>query len=231
MFVFAHAGGFVRGDKRIAGTPYYDNVALGGTQRFHRRDDQLPVCAGCTWPSGGEDVAGTVTWLAKRGASARPRIVLMGHSSGSTHVADYVAAHPAPAIAAAILTSGTYAPDRVTALARAIEATDPEVAARYRARFSAYYGSDESLYATRSAIPGLARTTVPLFIACAEHDPLVFHQQAAFVQAAIMEKRGRMPPSICSPGHTHFSQIHQLNTGPSPLAEALSSFWSLAAGS
>ncbi len=97
MLVFVHGGGFSRGDKRVPGGPYNDNVALmaargglvGVTMNY-------PPRAGPHLPAGAEDVAAAVRWLRAeiaRFGGDRTRIVLMGASAGAALVASYFA-HP-----------------------------------------------------------------------------------------------------------------------------------------
>ena len=45
-------------------------------------------------------------------------------------------------------------------------------------RYQSYFGEDESLYAARSALPGLTQQTLPLLLMHAELDPPPFVQQA-----------------------------------------------------
>jgi acetyl esterase/lipase len=225
VFVFAHAGGFVEGDKHEGGW-YWDNVGLWAARNgFAGVTMNYRFAPGSSWPSGREDVAGVVAWIAANIANHHgnpAQIVLMGHSAGSTHVADYIADRPAPNVVAAILASGTYDPARVMEIARSL--ADPALIARYRERLGGYFGSDEARYAELSANPGLARTSVPLLIACAEYDPTIFQDAAGSLIAAIVAQQQHMPASICSPGHTHYSEILQLNAGPNYFSDLLLSF-------
>ncbi|HMI69665.1 MAG TPA: alpha/beta hydrolase [Solirubrobacteraceae bacterium] len=113
VVVFVHGGGFVAGDKSTAGTPYYDNVGLWGA-----RSGMVGVTMNYRlapehrWPSGAEDVAAAVAWLAANvGAHGGDpsRIVLMGSSAGATHVAGYGGmAGPDPGVRGVVLLSGAY---------------------------------------------------------------------------------------------------------------------------
>jgi acetyl esterase/lipase len=97
VFMFVHGGGFVRGSKRQAGSPFYDNIMLWavrngmiGVNVTYRLAPQHQ------WPSGGEDLGMAVRWVGENaGAHGGDvnRVYLMGHSAGATHVAIYVA-HP-----------------------------------------------------------------------------------------------------------------------------------------
>ena len=151
MLLFVHGGGFVGGDKHVPGTPFHDNIGawaarhgMVGVTMTYRLAPQAP------WPAGAEDVAAAVRWvrahIGEYGGDPA-RLFLMGHSAGATHVSTYVA-HPAihgadgPGPAGLILSSGIY------------DLGDfPLTDKRYRS----YFGEDESLYAERSALPGLAQ--------------------------------------------------------------------------
>ena len=95
VLVFIHGGGFSRGAKHTAGSPFYDNVGLWavdhgliGVTINYRLAPQYP------WPSGIEDLTQVVVWLkahiAEYGGDPG-KIFLWGHSAGAAHVADYVA--------------------------------------------------------------------------------------------------------------------------------------------
>jgi acetyl esterase/lipase len=95
VLVFVHGGGFIRGNKRTPGTPFYDNIML-----WAARNGMLGVNMTCRlapqslWPAGAEDVAAGVRWvrntIASHGGDPE-RVFLMGHSAGATHVASYLA--------------------------------------------------------------------------------------------------------------------------------------------
>ena len=198
VFVFAHGGGYVSGDKRLPGTPYYDNVALWAVRRqYVGITMNYRFAPEHTWPSGADDVAGVVGWIAANAAlhGGDPgRIVLMGHSAGAAHMASYLARRPATAIAGAIFASGVY-----------------DLAVMERSpRHAAYFG-EASLAAERSSVQGVAASPVPLLVLSAEWEPHKFHPQAAALLSAVIERRGAMPPSMCLPGETHFSPVFQLN--------------------
>lgn len=117
VVIFVHGGGFVRGDKRGPGSPFYDNIMLWaaksgfvGVNMTYRLAPQNP------WPAGAEDVAAVVRWvsdnIAARGGDPA-KVFLIGHSAGAVHAASYVA-HPAfhgakgIGLAGAVLISGLY---------------------------------------------------------------------------------------------------------------------------
>jgi triacylglycerol lipase len=198
VFVFAHGGGYVSGDKRLAGTPYYDNVALWAVRRqFVGITMNYRFAPEHAWPSGADDVAGVVAWIVANAAvhgGDPTRIVLMGHSAGAAHMASYLARTPSGPIAAAIFASGVY-----------------DLAIMERSPRHASYFGDAELATERSSVQGVAAASVPLLVLSAEWEPRKFHPQAAALLTAVVERRGGMPPAACLPAETHFSPVFQLN--------------------
>jgi acetyl esterase/lipase len=82
VLIYIHGGGFVAGNKRPPGSPFYDNVMLWavkngfvGVNATYRLAPQSP------WPAGAEDLAAVVQWVSdkivERGGDPA-RIFLMG---------------------------------------------------------------------------------------------------------------------------------------------------------
>ncbi|MGE3247632.1 MAG: alpha/beta hydrolase, partial [Beijerinckiaceae bacterium] len=120
VVVFFHGGGLVRGHKTQDGSPYYGNIA-----DFFAANGAVGVNAtyrlapSIQWPEGSRDVGAAAAWvkdnIAQYGGDPQ-KIVLVGHSAGATHVANYVfrkELHPTsgPGFAGAILMSGVYGID------------------------------------------------------------------------------------------------------------------------
>jgi triacylglycerol lipase len=205
VLVFVHGGGFVGGDKTRPGSFYYDNIGqwaarsgLVGVNITYRLAPQH------TFPAVVEDIAAALAWvranIAAHGGDPA-RIVLMGQSAGAAHVGDYLAAHAAsPGVASAVLVSGVH-----------------DVAS-YPASptTGAYYGTDPIKLAQRSAIPGLTRLTIPLFLASADLEPRAFQDQVARLNAALC-LAGRCPPYLHMAGHNHFSTVFAIGTADQEL--------------
>ncbi len=214
VLMFVHGGGFVRGDKRTAGTPYNDNVALWaarhglvGVNITYRLAPQFQ------WPSGAEDVAAAVGWVRKsigaHGGDPR-RIFILGTSAGAVHAASYVAHrefHPAggPGLAGAILLSGIY----------------DLAAAPNNPMHIAYLGEDIELYRRASSLPGLLETRVPLLFVLTEMDPEFIQRQGLDLLSAWFARHGRWPSLAHMLGHNHLSSTMHLNTPDGFLGERI----------
>jgi triacylglycerol lipase len=214
VLLFISGGAFVRNEWHTA--PFYDNVMLWaaangmvGVNMTYRLAPQHP------WPAAQEDIAAALRWvrqnIAARGGDPA-RIFLMGHSAGAAHIAQYLGHpqfHVAPGggVAGAIIVSGLL--DPTTA-----EANPP---------LQAYFGTDPSVYAARSALPGMARSGVPLLLAHAQLDPADFHRQAAQAQSALCAA-GHCPPLLQLLGHSHMSEVYAINTGDHALTDAVKAF-------
>jgi len=95
VLLFVHGGGYVRGDKRAAGSPFYDNVMLWAVEhRMVGVNMTYRLAPANPWPAAVEDIAAAVAWtqanIARFGGDPA-QIVLMGHSAGATHVSSYLA--------------------------------------------------------------------------------------------------------------------------------------------
>lgn len=199
LLLFAHGGGYVSGDRRLEEPAYYDNIGLWAVRRgVVGATMSYRLAPEVTWPAGSDDVAAAVAWLAAHAHAYGidpDRIFLFGHSAGAAHMAAYLARGEGRRPAGAIFASGVYDMVRM------------ETSANHRA----YFGADPARYAERSSVEALAASSIPLLVSCAEYDPRKFPPQAELLLAAIRERRGRPAPSICLPGHTHFSQVFHLN--------------------
>jgi triacylglycerol lipase len=213
--VFVHGGAFVRGDRRIGTGPFNDNVAVWAARQgcvgINITYRLAPVHG---WPAAQLDIRDALNWLhtkaAALGIDAR-RVVLMGHSAGAAHVAQYLAFSPyheaAHPVAGVILLSGLFDPSTAEA--------NPAL--------QAYFGHDRSEYADRSAIPGLVRGKTPIFLACAELDPTDFWSQNLQLQAAL-KQAGRPQALHRLMGHSHMSELFAMNTPDMSLTTLASHF-------
>jgi acetyl esterase/lipase len=203
VVVFVHGGGFIAGDKGAEGVPFYNNVGAWAVRSgFVGVNITYRLAPQHAWPCGAEDVARAIGWVAGHigGHGGDPgRIVVVGQSAGATHVAGCIAGHGGsfPAPAGVVLLSGIYEPDAFK--------PDPVP--------EAYFGTDRGEYARRSAVLGLARTSVPCLFTISEFDPPVFQRQLAAVFETRTAVTGRCPEVLWLPGHNHFSTSMQIG-GP-----------------
>ncbi|HLX18211.1 MAG TPA: alpha/beta hydrolase [Bradyrhizobium sp.] len=217
VLMFVHGGAFIRGNKRLPNSPFYDNILLWavkngfvGVNITYRLAPQFP------WPAGAEDVAAAVQWvnqkIGERGGDPA-RIYLMGHSAGAVHVANYVS-HPEfqkvkdGGLKGAIMVSGIY--DLTVGAVG-----DPE---------RAYFGTDPSLYAERSSLQGLQATRLPLMIVSSELDPPIFHRQFDLLRDASCKQPRGCIRAIKLPQHSHMSEVYSINTADTRLTSQILDF-------
>lgn len=213
VIMFVHGGGFVSGDKEEVAEIYYDNVGYWAANHgFTGVVINYRLAPAYPWPAGADDVADAVAWVSNSmgGSLGDPRVFVLGHSAGASHVASYLVrcdhyhgTFPRPT--GCILLSGIYD-------------------LRLRPVNMNYFGEDETLYEHRSPAMGLVKTGIPILIAVAEHDPEFIQRHAMSVLAGRLDDRKSLPPFVQIPGHNHFSTIMHLNSPDTSLSEKLLSF-------
>jgi arylformamidase len=210
ILVWVHGGGFVRGEKHSPTHPY--NAHVG---RWAARNGFMGVVINyrlapqAQWPSGGEDLAAVVAWLEREAADLggdSGRIVLAGTSAGSAHIATYLQLQAAPRVRAAVLLSGLYG---ATPLAE---------------QDRHYYGSNPARDAEHSSLAAVARSAVPLFVACAEFDPPRFQTETVILLETVLQQRGSLPRAYLASGHNHYTMAMHLGTTDTRLTDEILSF-------
>ncbi|GLV27880.1 hypothetical protein TomTYG75_04060 [Sphingobium sp. TomTYG75] len=209
ILIFLHGGGFLKGDK--GGEQNWPNANVGrmaAQAGFIGIVPNYRLAPDHQWPAGPEDVASVIAWTkanaAQHGGDPN-RIVLMGTSAGAVHVAGYIKRHGTADIRAAILLSGLYG---YTPLDD---------------RDTLYYG-DPALYPDRMPLEAVASTTLPLFIACAQHDPARFQQEFLGLMQDRLNRHGAMPRAMIVSGHNHYSLPMHLGTSDRRLADEICAF-------
>ncbi len=164
VFVFVHGGGFMGGDKRMPGPPFYDNVMLWAARNgMVGVNITYSLAPEFTWPAGSDDLAAAIDWvranIAEHGGDPG-RIFVAGTSAGAVHVAGYVVGPygAAEAVKGAILLSCLF---------------DLKTCEQNPMR-DAYFGTDESRFEAMSTLKGLTETSVPVLVTLAEYDPIDF---------------------------------------------------------
>ena len=217
VVLFVHGGGFVMGDKGDNGSWQNANVGrmfaeagmIGAVMNYRLAPDH-------PWPAGSEDVGEALDWLkahvADHGGDPE-RIFLMGTSAGAVHVAGLTGLRPdlTDQVAGLILLSGLYG---YTPL--------DEKDLRYY--------SDPGNGQDRSPKQPLLASGIPMFIACAEHDPARFQREFLGLAEQCLARDGRMTPSYIASGHNHYSIALHLGSTDNRLADTIIRFISDTAG-
>lgn len=217
VLIFIHGGGFVAGNKRNPGSPFYDNIMLWAVKNgFVGVNATYRLAPQFVWPAGPEDLAVVVQWvsekIAERGGDPA-RIFLMGQSAGAIHVAGYVS-HPefhkvkGGGLAGAVMVSGLYD-------LAASPAGDAEIA---------YFGSDPSRYAERSSLQGLLATKIPVMVSAAELDPPRFVEQYELIKQASCKRANGCARTYMLPQHSHISEVYAINTADTRLTDEILEF-------
>lgn len=217
VLVFVHGGGFVMGDKSIPDSPFYDNVGrwaagcgwVGVTMTYR-------LAPAHAWPAGAEDVGLAVQWLAQnvtRFGGDPSKLFVLGQSAGAVHAASYIAfprfhGPGGHALAGGLLISGIY--DLPTAVRNEFQ--------------DAYFGTDETVFAERSSLPGLMRGDLPLLASVSEFDGVVFQQQAALYVATSAKTLGAYPRMLYLSSHNHLSSVLQIGLPSDTLGPQIESF-------
>jgi acetyl esterase/lipase len=217
VLIYIHGGGFVAGNKRTPGNPFYDNIMLWavksgfvGVNATYRLAPQSP------YPAGAEDLAAVIAWVSgkigERGGDPA-RIYLVGQSAGAVHVANYVS-HPEfykvrdGGLAGAVMVSGIYD-------LTASPVGDAEIT---------YFGSDPSRYAERSSLQGLLATKIPLMVTAAELDPPRFVEQFELLKQATCKRPSGCARTFMLPQHSHMSEVYSINTEDTRLTDEILEF-------
>ena len=223
VLVCVHGGGFIRGDKAAKANAGYCFARQG----IVTVTPNYRLAPESRWPSGPQDVAAVVRWLAEHvgrfGGDPR-RVVLMGESAGASHVAAAVLLRRfgmdvKAGVRGAILASGPYHA-RLERLARApfgVDTPDP--------RNDAYFGTDDvAALSACSIVEQVDAEPLPLLISYAERDLLQMQVQAGELFARLTARHGYTPELLCVRDHNHFSQTVALNTGDDSLAAPVADF-------
>lgn len=213
VLLFVHGGGFVMGDKGGKQEGDWPNAAVGmmaaglgmvgAVMNYRLAPDHL-------WPSGSEDVGSAVDWLrahvAEHGGDPT-RIVLLGTSAGTVHVAGFLRLRPdhRDLVRGAVLLSGLYG-------YTPLDAKDER-----------YYGAPDT-YADKMPREAVAATTLPLLLACAQFDPPRFQAEFLGLMSERLERHGAMPRAVTLSGHNHYTMAMHLGSSDTRLADEIARF-------
>jgi len=197
VLMFVHGGGFLRGDKKTPGLPFFENIGVWaarngmvGVNITYRRLPQH------RHPTGIEDVAAAIAWVKAHiddygGDGAR--ILLYGSSAGAALIASYVAspsvhAVGGPGIAGLIVSSGYY---DFAAMA-GHETIVP------------YFGEGAERF---SSLEGVVASGVPVVVTVGEFEQQKYQEQALLLATALFQRNGEMPKFIIHAGHNHYTSV------------------------
>jgi arylformamidase len=214
VLLYVPGGGFVGGDKRDS-DGFYANIGHHFAERgFLVLAMNYRLAPDHAWPAGGEDVGSAVAWVRDHAAAhgGDPgRIAVFGQSAGASHVLtwlfDPVLKGTRP-ISAAVLASGTYrvAGDRIP----------PNV--------MAYFGSDRSLYDSRSPMTHVRQTDVSFLLTVSEFDPPFLASPTFELAAKLTNENGRTQQLRWLAGHNHVSNVMSIGTPDDDAANVVSDF-------
>ena len=218
VLVFVHGGGF-RGGSR-SGQPYPDNIpAWAVHEGMVAVSIDYRLAPENLWPAGANDLSSALQWvrthIARYGGDP-DRIVLLGHSAGANHVADYIAhakvqGEEIAGVKGAALLSPLYV--------EAMTEGAPHI----------YYGNDAALQTADPLLAGLRASDVPLFFATAEFDPDNMQEFGEKARARLCEKAERCPGFVHLADHNHFTEGMALGTEDKSLSGPLVA-WMKASG-
>jgi triacylglycerol lipase len=216
VLLFVHGGAFMRGDRRIGDGTFHDNMGLWAARHgMVGVNMSYRLAPEHGWPCAQRDIQSAIQHLRTAPAVSNRLggpLILMGHSAGAAHVAQYVAMpefhqQVGVGVRAAVLLSGLFDP----------------VTAEHNPPLKAYFGADATRYTERSAVPGLLKSAVPLWIGYAELDPPDFVQQAHQLGGAL-QRAGKPTPVHRLDGHSHMSELYTIGTADTSLSETLIRF-------
>ncbi len=205
VVMFFHGGGFVGGEKNVAGRLIHGNVAdtfaCNGMIGINATYRLAPTAK---WPEAARDVGGALAWArANIGAYGGDpqRIFAMGQSAGATHVATYAfrgELQPAagPGLAGVILMSGPYAVE----------------AGKVSPNAQAYFGDDASRYPAMQVLGNIERADFPVYASVAEFDPAPFERSTLALLLQLFQLTGRAPRFKQLLGHNHVSAAYAFGT-------------------
>jgi acetyl esterase/lipase len=195
IVVFVPGGGMVGGDKG-----FYAHIPA-----FFARQGYLGVCMNYRlapeflFPSGAQDVAAVVDWLADNASSYgadASRIFIVAQSAGAVHAASTLfdkrtrPRHYAN-IRAAVLMSGVY------------EITPDHEGGN----INLYFGNEAAELKDRSSSNHVQDSSVPVILTVAELEPAFFGLSTAALIDALTRRDKRAPEVAWLKGHNHLSAV------------------------
>ena len=211
VMIFAHGGGFVRGDK----------AAVGNIAHWAARNGVVGVAFNyrlapeATWPSGGQDVARVLAWIngnIQEHGGDPTKIIVAGNSAGSMHIADYVFREDLQIENDGVIGAILISPPTVDLDNREIDPT----------RDAVYYADGDRT--EQSVVNAVEGRSVPVLVAYAENEPDVILDQTHRLINALSARDGRMPLIVGAAGHSHISVVGHIGTSDETLGPDMLEF-------
>lgn len=216
VVVFVPGGGLIGGDKSF----YAHIPAFFARQGFVGVGANYRLAPEFLFPSGAQDVADVVDWLAENiehHGGDPTRIFIVGQSAGAAHSASTlfdlrVRAKHHDAIRAAVLMSGIY-----------------EITQDHEdGNINLYFGNDAEELRSRSSCNHVHTSSVPVILTVAEMEPAFFGLSGAAMAYALTQRDKHAPQYIWLKGHNHLSPVLNMGgpgdeLGPA-IAEALRTY-------
>ncbi len=212
VLFYVHGGGFVRGDKKSPGLPYFHNIGVWAARRgFLGVNTTYRLATTDPAPAAQDDVCAALDWVRQNAAAYggdAKRIVIMGHSAGAVLVADLVArmGEDTRGVVGAIVGSGYYDFARMK---------NPGNARNY-------FGEN---YIAHSPLPGLRRSKLPVMVTVGEIETHDFQDQALTLVNALFERDGRLPRFVRQSGQNHYTSCFRIGFGAGdPIEQEIEAF-------
>ncbi len=221
VLLYAHGGGFIRGDKSQR-----RNVGWWGAQQGHTTVlMNYRLAPEVRWPAGAEDVVSAVCWLREHlpelNRTGRP-LLLIGESAGAAHVAGAALLRrlqPSSwSLGGVALLSGPYDAGLEAAAPEALGIAQPDI------RNEAYFGPDRSRWDEASVVRQIDAPPLPVLIAAAERDLLQMQVQAANLFTTLVREHRYQPELHWWRHHNHFSPGMSLGTADRTVSAPLEAF-------
>jgi triacylglycerol lipase len=209
IVLFVPGGGMTGGDKS-----FYAHIPA-----FFARKGYVGVAANYRlapeflFPSGAQDVASTIDWLAQRPdvhGGDPTKILIVAQSAGAVHCAStlfdkrFRPKHH-DSIKAAVLMSGVY---KIT----------PN---HEGGNINLYFGNDSAGLEDRSPLNHVDEGSVPVVLTVAELEPAFFAVSAAALMEALAKRDRRPPQLVWLKGHNHLSPVLNMGNADDQLGDAI----------
>ncbi|MFD1796947.1 alpha/beta hydrolase [Paracoccus aurantiacus] len=213
IVIFAHGGGFVRGDKAEVANlgPWFARNGVVFLAMNYR------LAPEAKWPSGPEDMAAAIRWVrdnAELHGGDPQKIIVAGNSAGSAHAADYAFREDMQVEDDGVIGAILISPPTANLTDHEI---DPERDAQY---YDTAAGSLEDM----SYIRQLDGRALPVMVAVGELDIPLAQDQAGQLIDALYARDGHLPTTSVVPGHNHISIIAHIGTEDTSLGTDMLEF-------